>query len=137
GALRDQNASFVAEDALRDVIRQVEVFGFHFALLDVRENSTVHRAALDEILSVLGVEEGYAELPEVERAAILTREIADRRPLIPLDISGFSAATREVVETFRTLYELLRGAHPGTIDSYVVSNTTCPSDLLEVLLLMK
>ncbi len=136
-ALREQNAGFVAEDALRDVIRQVEVFGFHFALLDIRENSTVHRAAIDEMLCVLGVKEGYAELPEAERAAILAREIANRRPLIPLDISGFSAATREVVETFRTLYDLLHGEHPGTIDSYVISNTTCPSDLLEVLLLMK
>ena len=136
-ALREQNAAFVAEDALRDVIRQVEVFGFHFALLDVRENSAVHRAALDEILDVLGIQEGYGELPEGERAALLVREISDRRPLIPLDISGFSSTTREVVETFRMLYDLLRGEHPGTIDSYVVSHTTCPSDLLEVLLLMK
>ncbi len=136
-ALRAQNASFVAEDALRDVIRQVEVFGFHYALLDIRENSSVHRAALDEILGVLGVQGGYAGLPEEERVAILAREIADRRPLIPLDISGFSASTREVVETFRTLYDLLHGEHPGTIDSYVISNTTCPADLLEVLLFMK
>ena len=136
-ALRGQNASFVAEDTLRDVIRQVEVFGFHFALLDIRENADVHRAALDEILDELGVQEGYAGLAEADRAAVLAREIADRRPLIPLDISGFSATTREVIETFRTLYDLLRGEHPGTVDSYVVSNTTCPSDLLEVLLLMK
>ena len=136
-ALRGQNASFVAEDALRDVIRQVEVFGFHFALLDVRENSTVHRAAIDEILDVLGVQAGYAQLGADERMAILAREIADRRPLIPLDTSGFSPSTREVVQTFRTLHELLRGEHPGTIDSYIVSNTTGPPDLLEVLLLMK
>ncbi|MEA2194453.1 MAG: phosphoenolpyruvate carboxylase, partial [Solirubrobacteraceae bacterium] len=136
-ALRTQNASFVAEDALSDVIRQVEVFGFHFALLDVRENADVHCAALDEILGVLGVEEGYAELGEEQRVAVLVREIEDRRPLIPQDISGFSAPTREVVQTFRTLYELLRGDHPGTIDSYVISNTTRPSDLLEVLLFMK
>ncbi|HEV2776401.1 MAG TPA: phosphoenolpyruvate carboxylase [Solirubrobacteraceae bacterium] len=136
-ALREQNASFVAEDALRDVIRQVEVFGFHFALLDVRENSSVHRAALDEILAVLGVQEGYAQLADQDRMAVLAREIADRRPLIPLDISGFSAATREVVETFRTMHDLLQGDHTGTIESYVISNTTCPADLLEVLLLMK
>ena len=136
-ALRDQNASFVAEDALRDVIRQVEVFGFHFALLDVRENSSVHRAAIDEILEVLHVQEGYAQLGDQDRMAVLAREIGDRRPLIPLDISGFSAATREAVQTFRTLYDLLQGEHPGTIDSYVISNTTCPADLLEVLLFMK
>ena len=136
-ALREQHASFVAEDELRDVIRQVEVFGFHFALLDVRENSSVHRAAIGEVLDVLGVQSGYEELPDDERIALLVREIADRRPLIPLDISGFSAATREVIETFRTLYDLLGTEHPGTIDSYIVSNTTGPADLLEVLLLMK
>ena len=95
-ALRCQNASFVAEDALRDVIRQVEVFGFHFALLDVRENSSVHHAAIGEILEVLGIEERYCELPEAERIALLAREIADRRPLIPLDISGFSSASASV-----------------------------------------
>ena len=77
-ALREQNASFVAEDALRDVIRQVEVFGFHFALLDVRENSDVHRAAIDEILGELGVQDGYAELPEADRIAVL--DARDRRP---------------------------------------------------------
>ncbi|MGH2900131.1 MAG: phosphoenolpyruvate carboxylase, partial [Solirubrobacteraceae bacterium] len=136
-ALGTQNAAFVAQDALRDVIRQVEVFGFHFALLDVRENANVHRAALDEILAVLGVQEDYAQLPEARRIEVLVREIADRRPLIPVDISGFSASTREAVETFRTLHELLRGPHPRTIDSYVISNTTGPADLLEVLLFMK
>ena len=136
-ALHEQNAGFVAEDALRDVIRQVEVFGFHFAKLDVREHADVHRAAIGEILSKLGVQDGYEELPEGERIALLAREIADRRPLIPLDISGFGAATREVVETFRTTYALLRDGHAGAIGSYIVSGTTGPADLLEVLLLMK
>ena len=59
-ALRDQQAGFVAADALRDVIRQVEVFGFHFARLDVREHADIHRHAIDEILSTLGVQDGYA-----------------------------------------------------------------------------
>jgi len=136
-ALRSQGAGFVAEDALRDVIRQVEVFGFHFALLDVREHADVHRAAIDEILRELHVQEGYTELPEAERIAVLSREISDRRPLIPVDIGGFSAPTREVVETFRTIHALLRDKHPGTIHSYIVSGTTGPADLLEVLLLMK
>ena len=68
---------------------------------------------------------------------MLAREIADRRPLIPQDISGFGPSTREVVETFRTMYDLLRGPHPGAIGSYIVSGTSGPVDLLEVLLLMK
>ena len=69
--------------------------------------------------------------------AVLEREIADRRPLIPGDISGFSASTREVVETFRTMRALLDGAHAGALNAYIVSNTCGPADLLEILLLMK
>jgi phosphoenolpyruvate carboxylase len=136
-ALHAQGAVFVAADALRDVIRQVEVFGFHFATLDVREHADIHHNAIAEILRELGVEDDYASLPEADRLAILAREIADRRPLIPLDISGFGASTREVVETFRTMYDLLRGPHPGAIGSYIVSGTSSPADLMEVLLLMK
>ncbi|MGI8728689.1 MAG: phosphoenolpyruvate carboxylase [Solirubrobacteraceae bacterium] len=137
GALRTQRAGFVAADALCDVIRQVEAFGFHFARLDVREHADIHRRAIDEILSTLGVRDGYATLPEAERVAVLTREIADRRPLIPMDVSGFSASAREVVETFRTMHELLAGEHAGALGAYVVSGTSGPADLLEVLLLMK
>ena len=136
-ALRSQKAGFVAADALRDVIRQVEVFGFHFARLDVREHADVHRRAIDEILSTLGVQDGYSELPEAERIAVLAREIADRRPLIPGDLSGFSDSAREVVETFRTMRDLLEGDHAGALAAYIVSGTTGPADLLEVLLLMK
>ena len=136
-ALRGQQAGFVASDALRDVIRQVEVFGFHFARVDVREHADVHRHAIDEILGTLGVHESYASLPEDERLAVLVREIADRRPLIPGDVSGFGDSTRETVETFRTMRELLEGDHAGAIGAYIVSGTTGPADLLEVLLLMK
>ncbi len=136
-ALRDQRAGFVAADALRDVIRQVEVFGFHFAPLDVREHADIHRFALDDILGALGVQDGYGELSEEQRIAVLVREIADRRPLIPGDVSGFRASTREVVETFRTMHDLLAGDHAGALGAYIVSNTTGPADLLEVLLLMK
>jgi phosphoenolpyruvate carboxylase len=83
------------------------------------------------------VHDAYESLPERARAAILAREIADRRPLIPADVGGFSESTREVVHTFRTLYELLTGDDAGAVQTYIVSHTSCASDLLEVLLLMK
>ncbi len=136
-SLRRHRGSFVAAGDLRDVIRSVEVFGFHFAQLDVREHADRHRSALAEIFATLGVHDDYAALPDADRAALLAREIAERRPLIPADTAGFSTETREVIETFRQLYDLLCGDHAGAIRSYIVSGTSGPSDLLEVLLLMK
>jgi phosphoenolpyruvate carboxylase len=136
-ALNSRHGRFIAAGGLRDLIRQVEVFGFHFARLDIREHAQRHRAALAEILSVLGVHEAYESVSEDERVALLAREIGERRPLIPADLSGFSGETREVVETFRTIHALLTGRHGGAIQAYVISGTTGPSDVLEVLLLMK
>jgi phosphoenolpyruvate carboxylase len=137
GSLEAGQGQFVARTQLHDTIRQVEVFGFHFARLDLRDHAGRHRAALAEILSALGVHEGYEALAPAERSALLAREIAERRPLIPSDLGGFSPETREVVETFRVTSELLRGRHAGAVQAYVISGTEQPADLLEVLLLMK
>jgi phosphoenolpyruvate carboxylase len=48
-SLLDGAGAFTAAGDLRDVIRQVEVFGFHFARLDIREHARVHRRSLAEI----------------------------------------------------------------------------------------
>lgn len=136
-ALIADGGSFSAAGDLRDVIRQVEVFGFHFAKLDVRQHVKVHRAALQEIFTAMEIAPGYGVLAEPDRAALLAHHITERRPLIPADISRFSDATREAIETFRMIRRALVGSHPGAIDAYVISGTEGPSDVLEVLLLMK
>jgi phosphoenolpyruvate carboxylase len=115
----------------------VEVFGFHFAALDVREHARVHQRTLAEIFGALGVCARYDELDESERVALLCRHVEDRRPLIPADIARFSDGTRETIETFRMIRDALAGRHRGAIQTYIVSGTESPADLLEVLLLMK
>ena len=137
GSLEQGAGAFTATGDLHDVIRQVEVFGFHFARLDVREHATMHRRALGEVYAALGICENYAELEEEERFALLARDIADHRPLIPSDSAGFSESTRTTIETFRMLRSALSGPHRGAVQTYVVSGTESAADVLEVLLLMK
>jgi phosphoenolpyruvate carboxylase len=131
------SGALTASTDLRDFIRQVEVFGFHYARLDIREHAKVHRRSLAEIYRSLGVCADYENLPDEERLQLLQDQIADRRPLVPADIGRFSASTQETIQTFRTLCETLSEANRGAIHSYIVSGTEGPSDLLEVLLLMK
>jgi phosphoenolpyruvate carboxylase len=135
--LRRDHGGYIASGDLRDVIRQVEVFGFHFGRLDVREHADRHRAALAEIFATLDVRDGYEALPDAERTELLARAIAERRPLIPTDLSGFSEPTRATVEIFRSLQRLLDGEHAGAVETFIVSGSTGPPDVLEALLLMK
>jgi phosphoenolpyruvate carboxylase len=129
--------ALTAGSDLRDVIRQVEVFGFHFARLDIREHARVHRGALAEIYGALGVCEDYEGLSAEERLALLQAQIADRRPLIPTDIDRFSQTTQETIRTFRTLRTTLEDRDRGAIQTYIVSGSEGPADILEALLLMK
>jgi phosphoenolpyruvate carboxylase len=136
-SLRDGSGALTAGAELGDFIRQVQVFGFHYARLDIREHAKVHRRTLHEIYGQLGVCDDYAGLSEDDRRQLLQRQIADRRPLLPADIEHFSASTRETIETFRMLRSTLAETNRGAIHTYIVSGTEGPADVLEVLLLMK
>src|SRR5829696_2651820 len=54
-SLRSQGADLIADGDLRDVIRLAEVFGFHLAVMDVREHASRHSAALAEIFRHTGI----------------------------------------------------------------------------------
>ena len=136
-SLRAQGAELIADGDLRDVIRLAEVFGFHLAVMDVRDHAKRHGEALDDVLRRTGVTNAYLSLSEPERAALLVREIDNPRPLIPTDIGAYAEVTQDVVSTFRLVAEALDGAHAGAIETYVISGAEAPSDVLAVLLLMK
>jgi phosphoenolpyruvate carboxylase len=136
-SLRAQGAGLIADGDLHDLIRLVEVFGFHLAVMDVRDHARRHSAALAEILRRTGVAADYPALSEDDRIALLAREIEHPRPLIPSDLADFGAETAEVVQTFRTVARAVAGRHQGAIETYVISGAETPSDVLAVLLLMK
>ena len=136
-SLRAQGADLIADGDLRDVIRLTQVFGFHLAVMDVREHAARHAAALAEVFRDTGVTPAYLDLDEHERSALLAREIDNSRPLIPVSLGRFSQETQDVVETFRVIAEALDGQHQGAIETYVISGAQAPSDVLAVLLLMK
>jgi phosphoenolpyruvate carboxylase len=135
-SLREHSGARLADGRLGRLVTQAEVFGFHLATLDLRQHAGRHTAALDEILSRYGIAEGYGALDEPERQAVLTAELARGRPLTPAHLD-FSDETNETVETFR----LVRRAHervgPAAIQTYIVSMTRGPSDLLAILLLAR
>jgi phosphoenolpyruvate carboxylase len=66
----------------------------------------------------------------------LAGELESHRPLIPTHLT-FSPATCEVIQTFRTVSALLEQQCAESIENYIISGATQPSDVLEVLLLAK
>jgi phosphoenolpyruvate carboxylase len=123
--------------ALHDLICQVEVYGFHLAHLDIRQESNRHSDTIAEIadhLKLLPV--SYHDMTEETRVQWLARELQTRRPIIPTHLP-FSDKTNETIETFRMLSKLQKEFSPDICQTYIISMNHSVSDMLEVLLLAK
>src|SRR5690606_24351759 len=101
---------------------------------DIREDARLHIAALDELFRAYGQCDNYAQLPEAEKQALLTREILSRRPFFPAE-PQFSETTNRVISTWRMIAEAQRRYGKMVIDSVIASMSTAPSDILTMLLL--
>ncbi|HVS39278.1 MAG TPA: phosphoenolpyruvate carboxylase [Gemmataceae bacterium] len=134
--LRRLGATTAASGLIHDLIRLVDAFGTHLLTLDVRQHSQRHGQAIEEILAWAGVAPRYSKMSANERFDCLVRELQQTRPLIPTH-PPFSAETREVVETLRTIAAVLDQQCPDAVDTYIISGASEAAHLLEVLLLAR
>ena len=122
--------------ALGRLVRAVDLFGFHLATLDLRQNSAVHERVVAELLRVAGVEADYAGMDEDARVALLRRELASPRPLRSR-FADYTDETRGEVAIADAAAEAHARYGPACIRQYIVSMAKSVSDLLEVNLLLK
>ena len=123
-------------EALGDLLSQVHIFSFCLASLDIRQESTRHSDAIDELSRYLQLPVPYGEMDEESRIRWLLAELQTRRPLLP-PMARWSAATAETFAVFRMLERLQQEFGRRICNTYVISMSHTVSDLLEVLLLAK
>lgn len=121
---------------LQRLINTVDIFGFHLAKLDLRQNSVRHTEAMDEICRALQTEKSYSEMTEDERIAWLLAELNNPRPLTS-DRQTFSEQTTDTLKVFATMATAQDVLGNEAVDTYIISMTQHVSDILCVLLLAK
>src|SRR5262249_39038409 len=122
-ALLETEGELFSMGPLPDLIRAVEVFGFHLASLDLRQNSAVHARVVGELLKGGGVLEDYEKLEEEKRCALLLSELGHNR-LLSSPFASYSEEARRELETLGAAADVIRRYGPKTIFSYIVSNST-------------
>ena len=129
-------SKLLAEGRLKDLRRAVDVFGFHLASIDLRQNSVVHERVVAELLETAQPGTDYLALGEEERVRVLLAELATARPLA----SPFAEYTNETageLAIVRAAAEAHRRYGPASVPHYVISMATAVSDVLEVGVLLK
>lgn len=127
----------LARGRLAALIRQVQVFGFHFAALDVRQHSERHANALAELLRVTGLQKrDYRDLDEQDRIHLLETLLSDPR-VLPRQNLQLSPETTHVLQTFEAIRQAREEFGEQAITCYIISMARSISDLLEVLFFCK
>ena len=119
-------------DELNDFINKVRIFGFHFATLDIRQDSRVHHQAFTQIVKDLHASgdttfpENYNALSEEEQIKILS--------VVKGSIDPKTLTDEMSIKTIESIYALKeiqkrngeRGAH-----RYIISNNQTALNVME------
>lgn len=124
----------LAEAGLKDLIIQVETFGFFLAQLDIRQESTRHSQAVAELFASAPNLPDYAALDEAGRVKALD-ELLSHGGTPLLFVEELSPETREVLDVLAAVKGLRAEISPDAFGAYVISMTHQASHVLEVLFL--
>lgn len=132
-SLEEIGADASARQVVGPLLRLTDIFGFHLAALDIRQNSPFHDKAAEQMLEIAGVEDGqsYSHWSESRRVEFLLSELQNERPFRPWTADSDSEAGK-VMDCFRVLRRHAEKRGTAGLGLYVVSMTRQVSDLLLV-----
>ena len=128
-SLLANRGELIAHGLLERTIRTVAAFGLTHATMDVREHSGAHERTVDQLFHG----EGYASLDAVAKSAFLT----DRLKHPVRDRSNLDESAAKTLRTFDAIKELQDNFDPSVIETYIISMTRGPEDVLAAVFLAK
>ncbi len=135
-SLMSHKGELIANGELDRMIRNVSAFGLTHATLDVREHSDRHHHLLNQLFTSVGTK-NYLALGSAERLNLLAAELANPRPLAGISKDQLDDLGSQTLATFGAIGEIIERYGNEAIESYIVSMTKGPDDLLAAVVLGK
>jgi phosphoenolpyruvate carboxylase len=136
-SLERHGGGLVAAGRVARAMRAIAATGLRMATLDVREEASVHHAALAQLFDRLGeLDRPYVDLGREERRALLAAELASRRPLAP-DPPPLDDGAARTYGAFAEIRAAQALYGPGCVESYVISMCKGVDDVLAPALLAR
>ncbi|MCB1114699.1 MAG: phosphoenolpyruvate carboxylase [Chlamydiia bacterium] len=115
------------QDQIEHFKLAVKTFGFHFAGLDLRQDSSQH----EEIISELYPE--YSKLDAEEKTAFLEKEINSSPPPREKIAKLSHPLAEDFFGSFEAIQTIQKRNGPQGLERYIISHTQSPQHVLEVL----
>ena len=125
--LEDKHQSLFIDD-VDDMINKVNLFGYHFATLDIRQDSSIHQEVLDEIIKLKPelIPSNFNELDDKEQIEILSNV---KGKIDPEDFEeGMGKAT---ISSIYAMQEIQEKSGEAGANRYIISNCGSPQGVLQ------
>ena len=133
----ERHQSLYLED-LEALIIKVNLFGFHFATLDIRQNSKIHDAVFADVVnSFLNSNsnvfpKNYSQLTEDEKIKVLTQVKGD------LDANIFKdEITKSTIESIQSIKHIQKTNGEFGANRYIISNNESALNVMETFALIR
>ncbi len=136
-SLLEHRGELLARGPLDRVLRVAAAFGLSLATMDIREHAEQHHHTLAPLFDRLGeLAVPYRDLDRDQRHRLLSAELAGPRPLTSpaLRLSDGAMATLRLFTTIRHALDVFGDE---VIESYIVSMTRGPDDILAAAVLAR
>lgn len=119
-------------DDINLVLQKITQFGFHFASLDIRQNSKIHTQVFDDITAFLKREksvvfpEYFDQMTEVDKMAVVSH--------LKFDLSQHffeNEMTRTTLETIKLMQEIQTENGEKGCNRYIISNNESALNVIE------
>ncbi len=119
-------------------IDRIDVFGFHLARLDVRQDARQYRDVSNELLQTFNLAKNPESLDETQRQKILLCPPSEEiRAFSQSAVNNLSEESRDTLDLFRLLHQVVESFGLEALGGHVISMASTPSDVLTVLWLWK
>ena len=122
---------------LESLIVCVEIFGFHLASIDLRQDSSINEACVAELLAQAKVEEAYSQLDEASKVQCLLYQLTLEPRRLSSALNQASEILHREMAIYQAVADLQKRLGQRIIKRHIISHTTSVSDLLELALLFK
>ena len=129
--IRDHKSLFLEQ--LDDLIFKVNIFGYHFATLDIRQDSRIHNKAFSEIIKLLinnrylNEDPFYEEMDVNQKLNFLSKLKGD---LNPNDIKN--TILKSTLESIRSIKTIQKSNGEKGSNRYIISNNQSAVNIMEV-----
>ncbi|OXA81649.1 Phosphoenolpyruvate carboxylase, type 1 [Flavobacterium aquidurense] len=125
-------------DELEAFLVKINLFGFHFATLDIRQNSKIHDAVFKDVVNhYLNSDskifpENYFELSESEKLDVLSKVKGD---LNPADFND--EITRSTLESVQAIKTIQKANGEFGANRYIISNNESALNVMETFAMIR